>query len=133
MKKLKTFYSSYVIGKSHSEDGTQNYLVLQPMYRYFKKIAGLGSVNYIYYWKSKGLSDQKIDSIKMPDYGITSKLNYYGTKTRVRFNRSCLKQDKIMYTHGKIVNIYTVYELTGSNFDDSDPTLKNSFFGGYFD
>ena len=38
-----------------------------------------------------------------------------------------------MYTHGKIVNIYIVYELTGSNFDDSDPTLKNSFFGGYFD
>ena len=69
----------------------------------------------------------------MPDYGISPKLNYYGTKTRVEFNRSCLKQGKIMYTHGKIVNIYIVYELTGSNSDDSDPTLKNSFFGGYFD
>ena len=68
----------------------------------------------------------------MPDYGISPKLNYYGTKTRVEFN-SCLKQDKIMYTHGKIVSIYIVYELTGSNADDSDPTLKNSFFGGYFD
>ena len=79
------------------------------------------------------MSDQKINSIKMPDYGISPKLNYYGTKTRVEFNRSCLKQDKIMYTHGKIVNIYIVYELTGSNSDDSDPTLKNSFFGGYFD
>ena len=33
----KTFDSSYFIGKSHSEeDGTQNYLVFQPMYRYFK-------------------------------------------------------------------------------------------------
>ena len=79
------------------------------------------------------MSDQKINSIKMPDYGISPKLNYYGTKTRVEFNRSCLKQDKIMYKKEKIVNIYIVYELTGSNSDDSDPTLKNSFFGGYFD
>ena len=39
LKKLKTFDSSYFIGKSHfEEDGTQNYLVFQPMYRYFKMI-----------------------------------------------------------------------------------------------
>ena len=36
LKKLKTFDSSYFIGKSDSDDGTQNYLVFQPMYRYFK-------------------------------------------------------------------------------------------------
>ena len=37
LNKLKTFDSSHFIGKSHLEgDGTQNYLVLQPMYRYFK-------------------------------------------------------------------------------------------------
>ena len=37
LNNLKTFDSSYFIGKSHSEeDGTQNYLVFQPMYRYFK-------------------------------------------------------------------------------------------------
>ena len=37
--KLKTFDSDYFIGKSHfEEDGTQNYLVFQPMYRYFKMI-----------------------------------------------------------------------------------------------
>ena len=40
-----------------------------------------------------------------------------------------MKQDKIMYTHGKVVNIYIVYELTGSNSDDNDPTIKNSLFG----
>ena len=38
LKKLKTFDSRYFIGKSHfPEDGVQNYLVFQPMYRYFKK------------------------------------------------------------------------------------------------
>ena len=39
LNKLKTFDSGYFIGKSHfEEDGTQNYLVFQPMYRYFKMI-----------------------------------------------------------------------------------------------
>ena len=37
LNKLKTFDSDYFIGKSHfDEDGTQNYLVLQPIYKYFK-------------------------------------------------------------------------------------------------
>ena len=37
LSKLKTFDSGYFIGKSHfKEDETQNYLVFQPMYRYFK-------------------------------------------------------------------------------------------------
>ena len=50
LKKLKTFYSSYFIGKSHfEEDGTQNYLVFQPMYRYFKIIADVGNGCYVYY------------------------------------------------------------------------------------
>ena len=50
LKKLKTFDSSYFIGKSHFEqDGTQNYLVFQPMYRYFKIIADVGNGCYVYY------------------------------------------------------------------------------------
>ena len=50
LKKLKTFDSSYFIGKSHfEEDGTQNYLVFQPMYRYFKIIADVGNGCYVYY------------------------------------------------------------------------------------
>ena len=36
LKKLKTFDSSCFIGKSHfEEDGIQNYLVFQPINRYF--------------------------------------------------------------------------------------------------
>ena len=39
-KKLQTFDSSYFRGKSHfEEDGTQNYLVFQPINRYLKVIA----------------------------------------------------------------------------------------------
>ena len=39
LKKLKTYDLSYFRGKSHfEEDGTQNYLIFQPMYKYFKTI-----------------------------------------------------------------------------------------------
>ena len=34
------------------------------MYRYYKKVAGVGNGSYIYCWKSKGLSDEKGNAIK---------------------------------------------------------------------
>ena len=33
-------------------------------------------------------------------------VNYVGTKSRVKFNGDCSKQEKISFDHGKIVNIY---------------------------
>ena len=79
------------------------------------------------YWQSKGFSDERLNSVTAFNYKVTPNLNYYGT--RVEFNGRCLKEDKIKYTHGKIVNIYIIYELTGSKSDDNDPTAKNSLFG----
>ena len=57
------------------------------MYRYFKRIAGVGSGNYNF-WKSKGLSDEMINSITTSSYSITPELSHYGTKIRVKFNES---------------------------------------------
>ena len=111
-KKLQTFDLSSFRGKSHFEDGAQNYLVLQPMYRYFKKIFAVDNGEYIYSWKLKRLSDGCINSITASNYSITPELSYYRSKIRVKFNGSCLKQVKITYTHGKIVNTYTVYEIS---------------------
>ena len=55
LKKLKIFYSSYFIGKSNFEgDDTQNYLVFQPINRYFKVIANTKCISL---WKSKELPD----------------------------------------------------------------------------
>ena len=65
------------------------------MHRYFKTIAGIGIGNYIYFWKSKGLYDERLDSITASNYKITPELSFYGTKTIVEFNGSCLKQDKV--------------------------------------
>ena len=45
----------------------------------------------------------------------------------VKFNGSSLKQDKTTFNHGKIVNIYIVYEST-LNYD-ADITLENCIFG----
>ena len=49
----------------------------------FKRIACAGNGSYIYYWKSKVLSDERMNPIKMPNHSITPNLDYYGTKTRV--------------------------------------------------
>ena len=128
MKKLKTLDSSYLIGKSHfQEDGTQSYLVFQPMYRYFKTIAGVVKVIYNYYWK--WISDERINSIKKPNHSITPNLDYYGTKTRVEFNGSCLKQDSVTFNHKKVVNIYIVYEISKSINISDYLTLENCLFG----
>ena len=62
------------------------------MYIYFKRIAGIGSGNCIYFWKSKGLSDERLDSITASNHKITPENK---TKTRLEFNGSCLKQDKV--------------------------------------
>ena len=130
MKKLKTFDSSYFIGKRHfEEDGTQNYLVFQPMHRYFKQIVGVGNGNYIYYWKYKGLSDERINSIKTSNHSTTPNLDYYGTKIKVEFNGICLKQDSVTFSHTEVVNIYIVYEISKAFNISDDPTLENCLFG----
>ena len=126
LNKLKTFDSVYFIGKSHfEEDGTQNYFVFQPINKYFKLITNTG---YVSSWKSKGLSSESIKPPATSDNSLTPALNYYVTKTRLKFTGSCLKQSKISYTHGKIVNIYIVYELRASSSHINDPTLKNCLF-----
>ena len=75
MNKLKTFASSFFIGKSHfEEDGTQNYLVFQPLNKYFKLITNTLS---ILSWPSKGLSNENID---LPTTSILGQLIMLETK-----------------------------------------------------
>ena len=51
------------------------------------------------------------------------------TVRALRVNGDCLKQEKILFDHGKIVNIYIVYD-TNKNFSSSNyPTLENCLFG----
>ena len=125
LKKLKTFDSSYFIGKNcFGEGGTQNYLVFQPISIYFK-ING----KYNLSWKSKGLSDETITTYAISDNSLTTLIDYYGIKIRLKFNGSCLKQpNKLTYDYGHELNVYIVYELGASSSNDSDPTLCCSYF-----
>ena len=132
LNKLKTFHSSYLIGKSHfEEDGTQSYLVFQPMYKYFKAFSITQCLEYVSEWKSKGLSNESIKPISTSDNSFNPTLSYYGTKIRATFTGGYLKQPKSSYTHGKVVNIYIAYELGASSSKDSDPKLKNCLFGAF--
>ena len=44
------------------------------MYKCFKWVAGVGSGNYIYFWKSKRLSDEIISSITTFNHIITPEI-----------------------------------------------------------
>ena len=103
-------------------DGSQTYLIFQPVYKYFKFIT---NTNYISSWKSKGLSDESIKPFLTSDNSLAPLIEYYnGYYIRVKFNGSILRQPKVTYTHGKSVNICIAYELIGSSSHSDDTTLK---------
>ena len=107
-------------------DGTQNYLIFQPTQKYFKRVSNTN--DYILSWKSKGLSDDIIKAPSTPDNIRNSLWNYVGTKIKVEFKGSCLKQYKISYNHEKSNNIYIVYEISKNYNISSYPTLENCLF-----
>ena len=126
-KKLKTFDLSYFNGKSHfEEDVAQDYLIFQPLYKYFKVITGTDHIPSL---KSKGLSVESIKPLTASYNNLAPALSYYDNKIKVKFTGSCLKQTTHYYHHKNVVNIYIVYELGASGSNDSDPTLKNCLFG----
>ena len=90
--------------------------------------------DYVLSWKSKGLSDENIKPPTTSDNSLTPILNYYDIKTKVYFDGDCLKQDSVTINHGKIVNIYIVYEIIRiANINgnrNSNLTVQNALFGG---
>ena len=76
--------------------------------------------DYISSWQSKGLSSESIKLPTTSDNSPMPALNYYGTKIRVNFTGNCLNQAKLFYTHGKVGNIYIVYEWGASSSSNSD-------------
>ena len=95
------------------------------------------SFNSLYYvssWKSKGLSNESLKLCTTSDNSLTPILNYYDDpKIKVSFDISCLKQDRVTFSHGKIVNIYIVYKrirIANINGDrDSNLTVEDCLFG----
>ena len=96
LNKLKTFDSSYFIGKSHfEEDGVQNFLVFQPLNKYFKVIT---NTDYVSSWKSKGLS---AEGIKLPTASGVIKTNVLGNNNILKENMhyiciACITIDSVL-------------------------------------
>ena len=120
---------SYYSGKQYFDEGSgkQHYLVFLPLRKYFKLSSVVNVTDYIVLWRSKGLSNESIKPHTTTNNSLTPELNYYGTKTKIKFTGSCLKQSSHILTHKKVVNIYIVYELAASSSHDSDPTIKNVY------
>ena len=54
------------------------------------------------------------ESIKAPTASnnkLTPSLNYFNIKIQIKFDGSCLKQEKVTFYDIKVVNIYIVYEM----------------------
>ena len=131
LKKLNAPDLGYFWGKNYfdADNGTQNLLVFQPAYKYFKAFKNAVPIlfspsEFITEWKSKGLNDV----IKSPDNSLAPALVSTYKGSYPKFKGSCLKQDKIAFNHGKIVIIYVVYDLE-SNLNNFDPASENCLFG----
>ena len=59
---------------------------------------------------------------------LRPKLSQYDTKISLEFDGNYLKQDKVTFKHGTIVNIYIIYDLS-SKFNDFDFALEDCLFG----
>ena len=75
-----------------------------------------------------GLPDEIIKPPTTSNNKCVPKLINFRSKPRVKFNRCCLKQDKITYTHGATVIKYLVYELSLNLNYNKNFSLENGFF-----
>ena len=89
IKKLNNFDAAYFKLKIYFDnDGIQNYLVLQPVYKYFDEVGF-----EIASWKSKGLFNEKINSVSNSN-GAVPKIVHDNARIKVKFNGNLLKQNK---------------------------------------
>ena len=116
---LKTSDLSYFKNKNYFEgnEGAQNALVFQTMQKYFN----LSNMNQISKWRSKGLSNQYVDTLRTLGDVLLSKpikpmhVIFKGKGTLVQ-------NDNDIVARGLIVNTYIVYKT-------SPKTINSNLFG----
>lgn len=73
------------------------------------------------------------ERIKPPDVSynnLSQAINFNDIKTEVKFYGNCLTQDRLTFTHKKVVNIYNVYQIILWPYIlDTAFALGNSLFG----
>ena len=74
--------------------------MFQSFYKHFKTVA---NANKVTAWKSKELSDESRKLPATSDNSLNPRTNYIdNAKIQVKFDGSCLKLDKVTFTHKKI-------------------------------
>ena len=111
LKKLQTYHSSLFACQSYFlNDGSQNLLIYQPIFKTFTALAGLSDT--IVEWKSKGVLNEKIKPPITAIHSFSPKLTWMNnSRRRTRFTGNCLKQDKVTFNWRNAVNLFIVYEL----------------------
>ena len=81
---------SHYRGKQYFDEGSgkQNYLVFLPINKYFKLNSVANAADYVLLWQSKDLSNENIKPPTTSDNSLTSELNYYVTKTEIKYTGS---------------------------------------------
>ena len=119
--------ASYFRGKNYfDEDGTQNYLVFQGVYKYFENVDASKTIIKFYAnsWKSKGLSDEKISSasgFKRPF------IEHTNARIKLKFDKSILIQ-KLSTFLRLIATCYVVNKLNPRT-NSSNIVVENVLFG----
>ena len=73
--------------KYFAENGSQNYLVFQPVSKYFQTFTG--DTDKILAWKSKGLSEESIKTSVTSGKSFVSKLTFVYNKIGTKFKGNC--------------------------------------------
>ena len=81
----------------------------------------------------EGLFDESIKPLSTSPNSLNKGINYIdNANIRVILDGSCLKKEKLAFTHKQVVNIYIVYEINlWSHTQSADFTLGNSLFGAF--
>ena len=95
LKKLENFDAACFRGKNYfGDDGTQNYLVFQQVYKYFEMVDNKVSSS-----EPKRLSNEEISSAYTPHANRATKIVYENARIRLKLDGVFLKQDKVTYNH----------------------------------
>ena len=102
-------------------DHTKNYLLLQTVYKYFKKPL----IALIFHRGNLKDCMMKVESPAASN-SLAPALNQINTNLRVKVDGSCLKQDKLTFTHNKVFNICIACEKNlKPNIQGADFALGN--------
>ena len=105
-------------------------MIFQSIYKTITTFSGLKDT--ISEWESKRLSNEKFMCAYIANVNVCPKLVWMkNSRIRLKFKGSCQKQeDKAIFTHQNVVNLFIVYELDTWLRDlNTDFTLKDYLFG----